>query len=226
MSKNTLLNLDNLFPRRVLSCDPGGNMVHHGMTNCSCLRQDARNLRGRAAELEQTCLGGSRRRTRFTRMPIVSPGAACIGKTALVGGSESSGSLKQATGCIRISCHEFARAASAFDFLRRCGPDLGRAMRDVWLSWTARMRFEGKSGRHPQSVHLRGSTLIVTSRNELELRGRESLPLKGCSMLKLNILSKGSSQLLSTRINPARSRAIVKRSYLALRTDCERWRVV
>ena len=146
---------------------------------------------GRIAELDRLASevrGGARG---FPDMPIVVTGPAGIGKTTLVG--EFVRQFETRRRVIWISCREFDRDASAFDeaMRSRISEDL---MRDVLVVLDGADEIpKEKFGEAFRRVvnFKRVHTVIVTSRNELKLRGERVLRLGGLLRNEMEGLIEG-----------------------------------
>lgn len=146
---------------------------------------------GRTAELDwlaSEVRGGARG---FPDMPIVVTGPAGIGKTALVG--EFVRKFETRRRVIWISCREFDHNAPAFDeaMRSRISEDL---MRDVLVVLDGadeipKEKFREAFRRVVNFKRMRN--VIVTSRNELELRGERVLRLKGLLRTEMEGLIEG-----------------------------------
>jgi restriction system protein len=146
---------------------------------------------GRKTELDRLASefrGGARG---FPDMPIVVTGPAGIGKTALVG--EFVRQFETRRRVVWISCREFARDASAFDeaMRSRISDD---SMRDVLVVLDGADEIPKEKFREAlrRVVNFkRVRTVIVTSRNELELRGERVLRLEGLLSTEMEDLIEG-----------------------------------
>jgi hypothetical protein len=142
---------------------------------------------GRRTELdwlEMEVHGGERR---FPDMPVVVTGAPGIGKTALVG--EFVRQFEKRRQIIWISCREFDRDASAFDQAMRSRISEG-SLREVLVVLDGADEISKEKFREAfRSIvnFKRVRTVIITSRNELQLRGERVLRLE--SLLKADAQS-------------------------------------
>jgi hypothetical protein len=150
---------------------------------------------GRRTELdwlEFEVHGGERR---FPDMPIVVTGAPGIGKTALLG--EFVRRFETRGQVIWISCREFDRDAAAFDRAMRSRISEG-SLREVLVvldgaDEISKDKFREAFRRVVNFKRVR--TVIVTSRDELQLRGERVLRLE--SLLKADAQSLIEKQLPS-----------------------------
>jgi restriction system protein len=140
----------------------------------------------RRADLDWLEFEVHRGERRFPDMPIVVTGPPGIGKTALVG--EFLRKFETRREVIWISCREFERDAPAFSEAMRSRVSEERS-RDVLVVLDGADEISKERFREifRSVVHYkRVRTVIVTSRNELELRGER--------VLRLEILPKADTQ--------------------------------